>query len=248
MAWVEGGPFQIGNTKDTDPEAESDEAPITSVTVRSFFLDQTEVTVGDYRAYLQSCGAPCMMNTPGTGSDCNWTPSPSDRENHPINCVDWNQATAFCAAAKPVKKRLPTEIEWEYAARGPGRSRYPWGNEAPADQLCWKRYVSVACDMGSCHLGTCDVKASPPTKLGSTALAGQSGLYGMAGNVWEWTSSCYVPYGSSPDLATQNCNSRYVIRGGSWYGDVPRLVRAALRNDVVATDWSNSIGFRCAQD
>ena len=176
-------------------------------TLPSFCMDTTEVTVDAYKA-CSSCSAP---NTDGF---CNW--GKSDRGNHPINCVDWNQATAYCAS---VTKRLPTEEEWEYAARGADGRDYPWGNNAPDNQLCWKRWDS--------KLGTCPVSSYP---------AGRSpfGLDDMSGNVWEWTSTLY----------DANKTDR-VDRGGGWSVDDPAWVRASSRYYFAPTYRIIVVGFRC---
>ena len=133
----------------------------------SFSIDRTEVTTAAYDACVRS--GKCTQ--PDTGDNCNW--GKESRASHPINCVDWNQATAYCAAAG---KRLPTEQEWEHAASGTDGRLYPWGNEEPSNQACWNRLESMA--------GTCPVGAFP-------AGASPYGALDMAGNVWEWTSSNY---------------------------------------------------------
>ncbi len=119
------------------------------------------------------------------------------RSNHPINCVDWNQANAYCTS---VGKRLPTEEDWEYAARGTAGNEYPWGNTpAPSNQLCWN---GTGNDLGQGNRrSTCPVGSYP---AGNTPL-------GLAGNVWEWTSSGYsADYSAARDTASR------VFRGGGW--------------------------------
>lgn len=247
MALVEGASFLMGNTTATDSSAGPDEAPLHLETVKSFFLDQTEVTVGAFRAYLKSCGASCAGRRPGINTYCNWTTAAGIKENHPINCVDWSQALAYCSWAK---KRLPTEAEWEYAARGGTSqsvgSKYPWGNEEPVtpdQRLCWNRNI-IPADGGSTSLGTCEVDKFPRTRFGSLNLQGQPGFADLAGNVEEWTATkyCFMSNG------TGNCTEGYVVRGGWWASKSPSSVRAANRRFYQATLQDDLNGFRCAQD
>ena len=213
MVSIPGGTFQMGSNPGLN-----DMKPVHSVTVAAFSMDRNEVTVGAYRA-CTSCSAPDSSNV-----SCNW--GKGGREGHPINCVDWHQATSFCAA---VGKRLPTEEEWEYAARGTDDRKYPWGNTEPSTQLCWDRLG------GGKPNSTCSVGAYP---------AGRSpfGLNDMAGNVWEWTSSPYCSY------TNQACsNSARVFRGGGWSVGNPAYVRGAIRGFYGPGYRNNGVGFRCAR-
>jgi formylglycine-generating enzyme required for sulfatase activity len=209
MVSIPGGTFQMG-ADDIDAAK-----PVHSVTVAAFSMDRNEVTVAAYRG-CTSCSAP------DTGEYCNW--GKGGRDNHPINCVDWNQATAYCSS---VGKRLPTEEEWEYAARGTDGRQYPWGNTEPSTQLCWSRNGEGKPN------STCSVGSYP---------AGRSpfGLNDMAGNVWEWTSSPYCSY-SNPGCT----NSDRVLRGGCWGVGLPARVRASIRLDFAPTDRYSIVGFRC---
>jgi formylglycine-generating enzyme required for sulfatase activity len=121
MVAIPAGAFLMGADDLGD-----DAKPVHAVTVAAFFMDRNEVTVAAYKR-CTSCSPPDATEY------CNW--GKSGRDNHPVNCVDWNQATAFCTS---VGKRLPTEEEWEYAACGTMGRMYPWGNTPPSDQfLCW---------------------------------------------------------------------------------------------------------------
>lgn len=140
-----------------------------AVTVQPFCMDVTEVTVASYAACVLAGG--CSAH--GTWSAYPWSTNSNGecnycvigRGNHPMNCVDWNQAGDYCKAQG---KRLPTEEEWEWAARGGTEGRtYPWGKAAPASQLCWGD-------------GTCPVGSFPKGDA-------PGGIHDLAGNVQEWT-------------------------------------------------------------
>jgi formylglycine-generating enzyme required for sulfatase activity len=183
--------------------------------VDAFCMDRTEVTTAAYAACVKS--GKCTKAD--TGGSCN--AGVAGRENHPINCVNWNQAKAYCEAQG---QRLPTEEEWEYAATGGDGRTYPWGNDAPSDQLCWNAEGN---DLGKGNRrSTCAVGSYPN---GNSPF----GLSDMSGNVWEWTSSAY------------NSSSR-VFRGGCWYFDVPSRVRSAYRRWVIPAGQFDNLGFRCA--
>jgi formylglycine-generating enzyme required for sulfatase activity len=219
MVKVPGGTFAMGS-EDGDP----DEKPITRVAVSAFELDATEVTVGAY----QKCVAAAKCAEPDTGMYCNWRKQ--GRENHPVNCVDLEQATAYCAF---VGRRLPTEEEWEYAARGTDGRKYPWGSAIPVAQLCWNGEGS---DLGKGERqGTCPVASYP---------AGRSpfGAFDMAGNVWEWTANAHCPYGHRGCTAATR-----VIRGGAWNNVLPAYVRAQDRAEEAPGSRRDNVGFRCAK-
>ncbi len=193
--------------------------PLTWTEFEEFRIDRTEVTVANYRQCVEAgvCVTPDVEVMPS----CNW--SMEGRDDHPVNCIDHTRAHAFCAWAG---KRLPTEREWEYAARGSEGRRYPWGAEEPgANLLNWNSLVETTTVVGSYPVG-----ATPDT-----------GLFDMAGNVWEWTASIWC----SSHAATAACDpSRYVTRGGSWFSLSSNYVRPAYRDET--SDGSNRRGLRCA--
>jgi formylglycine-generating enzyme required for sulfatase activity len=204
-------------------DGDSDEKPVHRVELDGFCMDVTEVTVEAY-ARCVSAGS---CTKPDTGRWCNW--GQSGKGNHPINCVDWDQATAYCRWAG---KELPTEAQWEYAARGGSRQlEYPWGSEAPGSRACWKR------SDGTCPVGS--------------YLSGDSpfGLHDMAGNVWEWVQDWYgrYPSSSSKNYAGPSSGSNRVDRGGSWGGHGPSYLRGSARYHVTPDIRSFSLGFRCAR-
>src|SRR5207244_4483483 len=149
-----------------------------------------------------------------------------DRGNHPINCVDLRQAAAYCAWAG---KRLPSEREWEYAAKG-GQDdrRFSWGEEDPTEKnSCYHH------PFGSCPVGS--------------FAAGGFGLRDMTGNVWEWTQTEFLPYPSHAAIDPIVDKKQYAYRGGSWSRRFPKWLRNELRNRYQPNEWSASIGMRCAK-
>ena len=164
MVAVPRGEFFMGCNEKVDKECDYDEKPGRTVSVKAFFIDRTEVTV---EAYAECVKAGECSKSP-THRYCNW--GKRGREKHPINCVDWNQASKFCAWKG---KRLPTEAEWEKAARGYDGRKYPWGNQR------------VICDYAV--VADCGGR----TQLVGSKLTGASpyGAVDMVGNVWEWTDS-----------------------------------------------------------
>jgi hypothetical protein len=169
--------------------------------VRPFKLDVTEVTVAAYAA----CVKTGKCTEPGTGFKCNW--SVGGKEQHPINCVDWMQADAYCKAQG---KRLPDQTEWQFAASNGGRTQFPWGDSSP--DVTRAKWTSSD--------GTAPVGSFP-------AGATQSGLQDLSGNVWEWMANDYdgvkeLRGGSwlsnNPDLL--RASDRYRIGATFRFGDV----------------------------
>lgn len=211
--------------------------------VGPFLLDVTEVTVGAYAECARAGACPPAATTvrwaviargdrEAWGAACNG--DRADRVDHPANCVDWNQAAAYCAWAG---KRLPSEAEWEWAARN-GRldTTYPWGDEPPGPQLCWSGWGS---DGGrALDAGTCPAGSFPG---GET----RSGLKDLAGNVSEWTSSTTL---AGADSRGRGGTTVPIHRGGSWADADPADVTAIRRPAEPRTHRDPRIGFRCASD
>lgn len=194
--------------------------------MRTFTIDTNEVTVGEYALCVKSgkCKEPVAFIEDRfsftSGQWCNW--KLPGRERHPMNCVDWSEATAYCQAQG---KRLPTREEWSWAASNGGRTLYPWGDEAPkADQIRWKS-----------REGTAPVGTHP-------AGATFNGINDLAGNVFEWTSSDdELPF--HPEKAIGK-----VALGGGWSNDGLKAFQSvSSRNAISADHRANHFGFRCAK-
>jgi formylglycine-generating enzyme required for sulfatase activity len=252
MVVIGGATFPMGSA--VEGETPSDETPPHGVTVPSFCLDVTEVTVAAYAA-CTTCERP-RMTVEFEGLTPNgrtaWSPfcNGPEARDHPVNCVDWHQAQAYCANQG---KRLPTEAEWELAARGPERRTYPWGNAPPSS----KRLNACGLECSRMLTDRRDTVGKGPwfamfdedDSAPATAPVGRypagatpAGVMDLAGNVWEWTSSPYCPYGAD------DCgDSRRVLRGGGWDTVESQDVRAARRYPSTPTARGKSIGFRCAK-
>jgi formylglycine-generating enzyme required for sulfatase activity len=246
MSVIPAGTFQMGSTEGSD-----DEKPVHEVKVEAYCMDTTEVTVSAYEACVKagSCSADKLNEqfwdnkSQGVSEYCNW--GKPEKGTHPINCVDWTQATAYCGWAK---KRLPTEEEWEYAAKGTDGRKYPWGNEAPGPTLlnaCGSECKAMGAKKGQTWKTMYDGDDGwPSTAPVGSYKAGASpfGVLDLAGNVWEWTSSGY-----SKDYSNSRADDRRVSRGGGWSFNVASGVRAADRSRVAPADRSVRLGFRCAR-
>ena len=216
MVLVEGGTFEMGSE-----HGSSDEKPVHQVSVSSFFIDKYEVTVGQYHQFCTSTGR-SMPSAPSWG----W------QENHPIVNVTWDDASAY---AQWAGKRLPTEAEWEYAARGGRLSKgytYSGGNDPGA----------VAWYDGNSGKQTQPVGEKSPNELG---------IYDMSGNAWEWCADWYDEnyYRNSPGQDPKGPSSGQfrVLRGGSWNIN-DSYCRLTSRGGGDPSDRYNGGGFRCAQD
>jgi formylglycine-generating enzyme required for sulfatase activity len=210
-------------------DGEPDERPVHEVRVGAFEIDRTEVTVSAYGA----CVAAGACAAPETFHDrCNTHDRGKDQ--HPLNCVTWAHAAAYCAWAG---KRLPSEEEWEYAARGAHGGKYPWGDVQPGSSACWNKPKTE----GTCVAGSHPDDRSP------------SGVLDMGGSVSEWTSTPYCPYPGArassplPGMAGGCKEGARVTRGGSWDMTDPSLLRSTYRDWVLEKDRGYNLGFRCAR-
>jgi formylglycine-generating enzyme required for sulfatase activity len=241
MIYVPEGEFLMGS-KDADRKAADDEKPAHTVYLDAFWIDRTEVTnaryiqflntLGDYRG---TCGEHDCVETVLEDKDSHILHREgryvveSGFEDHPVIEVTWYGAQAYCEWAGV---RLPTEAEWEKAARGIDGRLYPWGNNAPdCDKAQYADCSGMTVPVGSKPAG-----ASP------------YGALDMAGNVWEWVADWYDPayYDRSPALNPQGASSgeRKVFRGGSW-GYLPDFIRTTDRARNRPAYAGFNVGFRC---
>ena len=215
MVAVPGGEFLMGSDAD---DADPDERPATRIEVGAFWIDRVEVTNARYGRCVETGACSLPVGPAFT--------QPS-RAEHPVTIVSWAQALGYCLWAG---KRLPSEAEWEKAARGSDGRPYPWGFAIDPDR------VNAGYTAG--------------TEAVSSHLSGASpyGILGMAGNVWEWTSSLYRPYPYDPEDGREDPTARgaRVNRGGSWYYG-PWFFRASYRAtaDHIYRRIAD-LGFRCA--
>ncbi len=271
MVRIPAGKFLMGSPE-TEEGRTSDEGPQHEVTIsRPFALSQHEITVGQFRQFVEDAGYRTTAEQSGKGcfvwtadkkkierlAERNWKSTGfKQNDNHPAVCVSWNDAQQYVQwLSKKTGKhyRLPTEAEWEYAARAGSKNArfYPDG------QQC--QYANGLGQEGKAIAGSGWAMAECTDDYDYTAPVGrfksnQYGLSDMLGNVWEWTQDCWHEnYNNAPgdgsawlDKDGGNCDRR-VVRGGSWL-NVPQLLRSANRSRDI-TDVSNSdLGFRIARD
>jgi serine/threonine protein kinase len=252
MVKIEGATFEMGSP--SEGETPTDETPRHAVAVAPFWLDITEVTVEAYTA-CEACERPPRVAelegiTPNGRSFWSQFCNRPEAKEHPINCLDWHHARAYCAT---LGKRLPTEAEWELAARGKDAKTYPWGQAPPSGErlnACGSECSRMlterreAVGNGPWPRMYDDDDSAPATAPVGRYPAGASpaGALDLAGNVWEWTESHYCPYGKD------DCDdSRRVLRGGGWDTVESHDLRAAHRLPSAPTASGWSIGFRCAK-
>ena len=224
MALIPAGSFEMGDSKNEPEDWMKRSRPVHRVQLDAFYMDVHEVTVGQFKQFVEQSGYKYRVNWDSVAKY-----SPGD--DYPMIYVNWNDAIAY---AKWAGKRLPTEAEWEYAARGGlvGK-RYPGGDEISHDDA---NYGDTG---GKDKWGEC----SP---VGSFE-ANEYGLYDMAGNVWEWCQDRYGEnyYSSSPakNPPGPDTGSYRVLRGGSWTFNT-NVLRVAVRNRNRPA-FRNYNGFRC---
>lgn len=201
----------------------ADDLEFATVRVQSHFetfcIDQTEVTVADYEACVDAGGC----EAPRALSGCNW--GVAGQDNHPVTCIDWPRADAYCRWAG---KRLPSEWEWEFAARGSSGRDYPWGDETPSSQYLNWRYEAAG--GATTNVGSYPMGQTPDTHV-----------FDLAGSVWEWTGSVWCD-SKAPGATCQQ--GTYTARGGSFGSTYDIHVRSAWRDPDSAGD--HRFGFRCA--
>ncbi|MGB0387691.1 MAG: formylglycine-generating enzyme family protein [Ardenticatenaceae bacterium] len=261
MVFVPAGQFLMGAAAD-DLDAEEHEKPQRAIYLDPFWIDQTEVTnamfdrfivATRYQTDAEKVNLSAIFNlqtnewqeVPGAYWKNPLGPGSTVEDDHPVVQVSWNDAVAYCNWAN---RRLPTEAEWEKAARGPNGRRYPWDNSPlendllnSADQNIGTEWATQSLDDGyqlTAPVGTYPKGASP------------YGVLDMAGNVWEWVADVYdqtyYKEGPTENPTGPADGDQRVRRGGSWR-NTQKLLRTTYR--IFNTDWSRSdqVGFRCAR-
>ncbi len=256
MVRVPAGPFLMGTA-----EGEPSEGPPRTVRLKAFWIDRLEVSNAAFAAFVAATGHRTSAERRGTGwvwdgrwrevAGADWrhphgsASSLAGLERHPVVQVSWEDAKAYCGWRRA---RLPTEAEWEKAARGTDGRPYPWGWAPPREgtrvRASYGSEVCCRADAADGYLTTAPVGAFP---------AGRSpyGAEDMAGNVWEWVEDWFAPdfYRRAPSEGPLNRtpSGQKVIRGGGW-GNNPYCLRVTYRH-ANPPDYSlDMVGFRCARD
>lgn len=231
---IQGGNFKMGDAHLVSA------GPVHNVTVQTFNVTRTEITIADYANCVNAgvCTPPAVDE-----AGCNWTRP--GFEMHPVNCVDWHQAKAFCSW---FGGRLLSEAEWEYAAQAGGDGRvFPWGMEAPSCQLAVMKDESGA---GCGNGGTSPVCSKPDGRT-------DQGLCDMGGNVYEWVEdNFHLTYSDGNPPTDGNAwldpdateTSFRVLRGAAYNAESADYLNVANRANDPATVHSDRYGIRCARD
>jgi len=228
---VTKGNFQMGSDPKIDKIAVSDEQPLHTVTLKAFWIDKTEVTNQQYALCVQAglCSTPVSEDS----KDPIFFGNPA-YNNYPVTYVDWDQANAYCRWAN---RRLPSEAEWEKAARGPNGQIYPWGDTPPNPKLLNYKLQKE---------GITPVGSYPEGKS-------YYGAMDMAGNVMEWVWDYYQNnyYQSKTewgDPMGPTSGSYGITKGGAWISHADYRVRSAARYGYDRKTRLGANGFRCAVD
>jgi formylglycine-generating enzyme required for sulfatase activity len=250
MIAVKSGTFTMGATSEQGSDADSDERPTHSVALSDYYIGKYEVTVAQFREFINETNYRTDADKDGgsyiwNGSSwekrngVNWKCDASGKmrgsweDNHPVIHVSWNDAKAYCewlSRKTGQSFRLPTEAEWEYAARGGNKSRgYKYSGGSNINDVAW--YTSTTNDSGTKPVGT-----KSPNELG---------IYDMSGNVWEWCQDWYGDYssGSQYNPSGPSSGSYRVLRGGSWSHDA-KYCRVSDRSYSTPDLRSRYLGFR----
>lgn len=226
LLYVPAGEFLMGSI-DADTAASNDERPQHTVSLDAYWIDQTEVTNAQYAKCVADNDA-CKEPTDKRSYTHSSYYGNSQFEHYPVVYVDWNMANSYCSWAG---RELPSEAQWEKAARGIDGNIYPWGKESPNSSL-----LNYSSNIGD----TTEVEKYPNGKS-------VYGVYDMAGNVWEWVNDWYDVYPGGNSAASTDFGQKYrVLRGGSW-GSYDGFVRSAGRLRLDPSVTIGDIGFRCAR-
>ncbi|MBN1994254.1 MAG: formylglycine-generating enzyme family protein [Anaerolineae bacterium] len=221
MVEIPAGPFIMGSDEG-DPE----DAPAHEVDVPAFAIDKFEVTNLDFSAFADATGYVTYAEQQGIGS---WREEWGiGKDNHPVVMVTWDDATAYC---EWLDKRLPTETEWEKAARGEDGRVFTWGNEWDPT----KANVKERGLRGTAAVGSFGESASP------------YGVEDMIGNVWEWTADWYQPYPGNTTDDPYYGERFKVTRGGGWFDEEPQATTFNRNAGDPTKTASDELGFRCTR-
>lgn len=239
LVYMPAGEFLMG-TRD-DQVGEDDERPQHTVNLDSYWIDETEVTAAQY----QRCVTAGVCSAPDTSFYCTF--GADGKSNHPVNCVDWNEATIYCDW---VGRRLPTEAEWEKAARSMDGRIYPWGDVWDVQTVPRLNFSDKNDPTGPSTDDVDDGFATTAPVGSFPAGASPYGPLDMAGNVWEWMADWYdggyYAQSSRDNPIGPGSSSARVLRGGSWSNSAFG-VRAANRYWDAPGGRSGNVGFRCAR-
>ena len=268
MVELPGGTFRMGSPV-KEPGRDEDEGPQRDVTIAPFQIARTEVTRAQFRAFIDETGyAPetgCFLwdgEDVRISQSISWiNPGFPQSADHPVTCVNWNDAKAYVAWLNTLVEgggfRLPSEAEWEYAARAGNQESWYWsgiaGDGLSPEQCGYangadvslqrngggENWVYASCDDGSAF-----------TSAVRSLLPNAFGLYDMQGNVAEWVEDCWVDnYSNAPTDGSARVESgcaQRVLRGGSWFV-TPQYLRSALRGSNYPSIRNDNIGFRVAR-
>jgi formylglycine-generating enzyme required for sulfatase activity len=251
IVFVPAGAFWMGSSEN-DPAVEAHEKPQHLVTLDAYFIDQFEVTNAQFASFMNAAGdgsrERLWLATEAAAvrihqQDGLWQPD-GGYEMHPVVETSWYGAEAYCQWAG---KRLPTEAEWEKAARGPDKRIYPWGNEFDGTKL---NFCDINCEQAEWRNTNWSDGYAQTAPVDSYADGvGPHGALNMAGNVWEWVADRYSPdyYVNSPRIAPQgpSVGEMRIHRGGSW-DSAEWFVRTAYRYPALPGHHASTVGFRCA--
>ncbi|HUX91348.1 MAG TPA: formylglycine-generating enzyme family protein [Gallionellaceae bacterium] len=261
MVIIPSGNFEMGSPA-SEIKRKKDGVPVHQVNIGTFALGKTEITRGQFAEFVKetgySTGNKCWAIDDGKYEERsgNWRKfGYSQNAKHPVACINWEDASAYTEwiSRKTGKKyRLPTEAEWEYAARGETRTARYWG-ESPDDVCKYanvadktaQKLIKLAADW---KVHNCTDGFAYTAPVGSFK-ANAFGLNDMLGNVWEWVEDSYHDnYKGAPDdgSAWEGDGKKRVLRGGSWY-DAPPYVSSAVRDKAVPTRRYDNFGFRIAR-
>ncbi|MDH4137658.1 MAG: formylglycine-generating enzyme family protein, partial [Anaerolineae bacterium] len=237
--YIPAGPFTMGSSprhvqeliEMDNSDVYSAEAPQHEVNLQGFYIARYPVTNVEYQAFLQATGRPVPFRDDDWSRPFSWDPDtrtyPEGKGEHPVVLVSWHDAQAYCDW---LGGRLPTEAEWEKAARGTDGREWPWGNT-------WQT--------GRCNTEESGIQGTTPVSQFAPRGDSPYGVSDMAGNTWEWCSSLLRPYPYRADDGREDMSAMgpRVLRGGA-LGMERWVARCAFRNSTNAGDYGFTIGFR----